>query len=298
MPWLECVPNVSEGRDAGVIERLAAGLAATPGVRLLDVHQDADHHRSVYTLVGEASALTAAIVGLCETALEAIDLRRHVGAHPRIGAVDVVPFVPIGDATMAQAVAAARATGAALAEQLGVPILLYEEAATAAHRRRLEHVRRGRFEGLADKLRQPDWRPDFGPSAPHPTFGATAVGARRLLVAYNVNLATGRLDIGSAVAAAVRASSGGLPHVKAMALMLAGCGRVQVSMNLTDVDETPMDVVFDAVSREAARHGVAVADSEVVGLVPARALGHADAAALRIANWQPSKVLESHLTAG
>ncbi len=295
MPWLECVPNVSEGRDHAVIDGLAGRLASTPGVRLLDVHRDADHHRSVFTMAGEATALTGAVVALCEEALRTIDLARHHGAHPRIGAVDVVPFIPLGASTMADAVAAARATAAAVAQRFSIPVLLYEEAASAPHRRRLEQVRRGRFEGLAEKLRQPGWRPDFGPDAPHPSFGAVAIGARRLLVAYNINLATDRLEVGTAVAAAVRASSGGLPHVKAMALPLPARGLVQVSMNLTDVDQTPMGVVFDAVTREAARYGVTVAESEVVGLVPAAALAAVAATSLRIAGWQASKILETRL---
>ena len=298
MAWLECVPNVSEGRDHGVIDRMAARLAATPGVRLLDVHRDADHHRSVFTMIGEAAALSDAVLRLCAEALAAIDLRRHAGRHPRIGAVDVVPFVPLSEATMVEAVAAARATAKDVAERFALPVLLYEEAASAPHRRRLEQVRRGRFEGLADKLRQPEWRPDFGPDAPHPTLGAVAIGARRLLVAYNINLATERLDIGVAVAAAVRASSGGLSHVKAMALPLPDRGLVQVSMNLTNVDVTPMGVVFEAVSREAARHGVSVAESEVVGLVPAAALGQATPESLRIVDWQPTKILDSRLLPG
>jgi glutamate formiminotransferase / 5-formyltetrahydrofolate cyclo-ligase len=295
MAWLECVPNVSEGRDPRVLDRLTARLTAAAGVRLLDVHRDADHHRSVFTLVGDGPALTAAILALCEEALDTIDLRHHRGAHPRIGAVDVVPFVPLGRATMDDAVAAARATGRAIAERFGIPVLLYEEAATAPHRQRLEQVRRGRFEGLTDKLRTAGWTPDFGPAAPHPTFGAIAIGARRLLVAYNINLATDRLEVGTAVAAAVRASSGGLPHVKAMALPLPARGLIQVSMNLTNVDVTPMAVVFDAVSREAARHGVAVAESEIVGLVPAAALADVAARALRVAGWSPDRILDTRL---
>lgn len=297
MPWLECVPNVSEGRDRAVIERLAARLRAAPGVRLLDVHQDTVHHRSVFTMVGEAAALTDAVVALCEEALHSLDLNRHIGAHPRIGAVDVVPFVPLGRATMAEAVAAARSTARRVAERFSLPVYLYEEAATAPHRRPLEQVRRGRFEGLAAKMRTPEWVPDFGPPSPHPTFGAVAIGARRLLVAYNINLATDRLEVGAAVAAAVRASSGGLPHVKAMALSLPDRGLVQVSMNLTNVDVTPMDVVFDAVSREAAARGVTVAESEIVGLVPAAALAAAAARHLRLAGWRREQILDTHLLA-
>ncbi len=295
MAWLECVPNVSEGRDPRVLDRMTARLTGRTGVRLLDVHRDADHHRSVFTLAGEAPALTAAVLDLCAEALDAIDLRHHAGAHPRIGAVDVVPFVPLGRTTMDEAVAAARATGRAIAERFGIPVLLYEEAATAPHRRRLEQVRRGRFEGLADKLRTPDWAPDFGPAAPHPSFGAVAVGARGILVAYNINLATERLEVGTAVARAVRASSGGLPHVKAMALPLPARRLVQVSMNLTNVEITPIAVVFDAVAREAARYGVAIAESEVVGLVPAAALADVAARYLRVAGWSPDKILDSRL---
>lgn len=295
MAWLECVPNVSEGRDETAIERMAARIAGTAGVRLLDVHRDGVHHRSVFTMVGEAARLTEAVLALFDEASRAVDLRDHAGAHPRIGAVDVVPFVPIGGSSMADAVAAAQATGAAIATRFAVPVWLYEHAASAPHRRRLEAVRRGRFEGLATKLQHPDWQPDFGPAAPHPAMGAVAVGARRLLVAFNINLATDRLDIGAAIARRVRASSGGLPHVKAMALALPARGLVQVSMNLTNVDETPMDVVFDAVARAAAEHGVAIAESELVGLVPAAALAAIGAAVLRIAGWQASRLLETRL---
>lgn len=295
MAWLECVPNVSEGRRKDVLDRLVAGLHAVDGVRLLDVHSDPVHHRSVFTLVGEAAALTEAVLGLCDTALSAIDLRHHDGAHPRIGALDVVPFVPLGPSNMAEAVRAAQATAAALATRFELPVFLYEEAATAPHRRPLEEVRRGRFEGLAAKLQQPAWHPDFGPSRPHPSGGATAIGARRLLVAYNINLATADLAIGRAVATAVRARSGGLPHVKAMALALPARRQVQVSMNLTNVAETPMHVVYAAVRAAAAHHGVDIVDSEIVGLVPASALTAVAVDALRVTTWRSSQVLDGHL---
>ncbi|MFN7979374.1 MAG: glutamate formimidoyltransferase [Vicinamibacterales bacterium] len=298
MPWLECVPNVSEGRDPAVIDRLADALSTTPGVALLDVHRDAVHHRAVFTCIGEAAALQAGIVRLVGAAIETIDLRQHHGAHPRIGAVDVVPFVPIGASTMDDAIAAARATADAVAAAHQVPVLLYEHAASAPHRRRLEHVRRGQFEGLAAKLRLPEWRPDAGPDVPHPTAGAIAMGARRLLVAWNINLATDRLEVATAVARAIRESSGGLPAVKAMGLALPDRGVVQVSMNLVDVDITPMHVVYDAVAREAARHGVAIHESELIGLVPASALGAVAADRLRIAGWQASRVLDARLVAG
>lgn len=295
MARLECVPNVSEGRDRAAIDRFASALGGTPGVDLLDVHADAVHHRSVFTCVGDAAALQTGIVRLAGAAIACIDLRAHRGAHPRIGAVDVVPFVPIGRARMADAVDAARHTAAALAAECGLPVWLYEEAATAPHRRRLEEVRRGQFEGLGGKLQLPAWTPDAGPSRPHPTAGAVAVGARRLLVAYNVNLATDRVDVARAIARAVRESSGGLPCVKAMGLALPDRGLVQVSMNLINVDVTPMHIAYDAVAREAARHGVAIVESELVGLVPASAVGAVAADRLRIAGWSATRVLDSRL---
>lgn len=298
MARLECVPNVSEGRDRAVIDLLAGRLAGTPGVALLDVHSDATHHRSVFTCIGDAAALQRGMVRLVEAAMTTIDLRTHRGAHPRLGAVDVVPFVPVGAATMDDAVAAARATAEAIGQTCGVPVFLYEAAATAPHRRRLEHVRRGQFEGLAAKLQDDAWRPDAGPMHPHATAGAVAVGARRLLVAWNINLATDRLDIASAVARAVRESSGGLPAVKAMAVAMPTRGVVQVSMNLVDVDVTPMHVVYDAVEREARRHGVTIADSELIGLVPASAVGATAADRLRLGAWRSDRVLDTRLVVG
>lgn len=295
MPLLECVPNVSEGRDATRIDTFGRRLADTPGVRLLDVHRDPVHHRSVFTCVGEPAALQAGILGLAEAAIAAIDLRTHRGAHPRIGAVDVVPFVPLGTTTMADAVAAAHATGRALAARFDLPVYFYEAAAMAATRARLEHVRRGQFEGLGARMQDAAGQPDVGPAFPHPSAGAVAVGARGILVAYNINLATDRLEVASSVARAVRASSGGLPCVKAMGLALPDRGLVQVSMNLTDVAITPMDVVYDAVEREALRLGVPIAESEVVGLVPAAALGAVAARRLRVAGWHADRVLDSRL---
>ena len=199
---------------------------------------------------------------------------------------------------MADAVAAARPAATVVADSYGVPVLLYEEAASAPHRRRLEHVRRGQFEGLEARLAEPAWRPDAGPARPHPTAGAIAMGARRLLVAWNINLATDRLEVATAVARTIRESGGGLPAVKAMGLALPDRGLVQVSMNLVDVERTPMHVVYDAVEREARRHGVAIAESELIGLVPAAVVGAAAADRLRIAGWQGSRVLDSRLLDG
>lgn len=295
MPLLECVPNISEGRNHVAIAGITAAVAATPGVRLLDVHSDATHHRSVLTLTGTAAALRDAVLALFEATLAAVDLSAHRGAHPRIGAVDVVPFVPLPPATMDDAIAAARDTGAAVAARFGVPVFLYERAATRPERRALQDVRRGQFEGLPEKLRQPAWQPDYGPAVPHPRLGATAIGAREFLVAYNINLATARLDVARRIARVVRESSGGLPCVKAMGLALPDRGAVQVSMNLTDIERTSLATVFEAVSREAARDGVAVLESEVVGLVPARALVEAAARHLRLTHFGADRVLETRL---
>lgn len=295
MPLLECVPNLSEGRDLAAIARIADAMARVPGVRVLDRHSDAVHHRSVFTLVGAADPLRAAVLALFEAALAEVDVSTQRGAHPRIGAVDVVPFVPLTEATMADAVAAARATAEEVAARFGVPVFLYEAAASGAGRRALQDVRRGQFEGLAAKLQRPEWQPDFGPAVPHPRLGAVAIGARGILVAYNINLATTRLEVAARIAAVVRESSGGLPCVKAMGLALPERGLVQVSMNLTDIDRTSIADVFDVVSREAARDGVQVFESEVVGLLPARALLGAAARFLRLPGLAADRLLETRL---
>jgi glutamate formiminotransferase len=271
MAIIECVPNVSEGRRGDVIEACAVSIRGA-GARLLDVKADRAHNRTVYTFAGEPAAVQAAALALFDAALGAIDLRQHTGEHPRLGAVDVVPFVPIEGATMADCVALARTLAAEVARRHALPVFLYEEAATSAGRRNLEDIRRGEFEGLAARLALPEWQPDFGPSVPHPSAGATVIGARMPLIAYNINLATADVKIARAIAAAVRQSSGGLRYVKALGVELADRGLVQVSMNLTNYEKTPMFRVFDLVKREAARYGVAVVESEIVGLVPEAAL--------------------------
>src|SRR6187200_2689141 len=210
MPIIECIPNISEGRRSDVVASIAAAVGRAPGVRVLDVSSDAAHHRSVLTLAGDAAGLKAAILVLFEQTLAAVDLTSHQGQHPRLGAVDVVPFVPIDGVTMRECVALARETAAAVSDRFGVPVYLYEEAAAHPARRNLEDIRRGEFEGLAAKMRTPEWAPDFGPATPHPTAGASVIGARMPLIAYNVNLATDRLEVAKRIAAAVRFSSGGL----------------------------------------------------------------------------------------
>jgi glutamate formiminotransferase len=299
MAIIECVPNVSEGRRAQVVRTIVDAVAATPGVHLLDWSSDASHNRSVITLAGDADALKAAVLTLFQRSLEVIDLRQHQGEHPRMGAVDVVPFVPIEGVTMAQCVQLARDTGEAIAARFGVPVYLYEEAASTADRRNLEDIRRGEFEGLSAKMAHEGWRPDFGPGSPHPSAGASVIGARMPLIAYNINLATDRLEVAKRIATAIRFSSGGLRFVKAMGIALEDRGIVQVSMNLTNYEKTPIFRVFEIVRREAARHGVAVLESEIVGLVPSGALVSAAQWYLQLERFTGDQVLEQRLrTAG
>lgn len=295
MALIECVPNISEGRRLDVVAAIADHLRAVPGLRVLDVQSDATHNRSVLTLAGDAAALQSGIGVLFDRAIAAIDLRTHQGGHPRLGAVDVVPFIPIEGATMAECVALARQVAADVAARFALPVYLYEEAAATPARRNLEDIRRGEFEGLAARMAQPDWAPDYGPAHPHASAGASVVGARMPLIAYNINLATTRLDVARKIAAAVRMSSGGLRYVKAMGLALEDRGLVQVSMNLTNYEKTPIFRVFDLVRREAERHGVAVVESEIVGLVPSAALVGAAEYYLRLAGFSPDQVIERAL---
>jgi glutamate formiminotransferase len=295
MSIIECIPNFSEGRRGDVVEAIISAVRAVSGIRVLDASSDAAHHRSVLTLAGDAAAVKAAVLALFEAALPAIDLRTHKGEHPRMGAVDVVPFVPIEGVTMEACVALAKETAAEVAERFEVPVFLYEEAAGSPARRHLEDIRRGEFEGLQAKMQRPEWAPDYGPSGPHPSAGATAMGARMPLVAYNINLATDRLDVAKRIAAAIRMSSGGFRHVKAMGLSLDDRGIVQVSMNLTNYEKTPIFRVFETVKREAARYGVAVLESEIVGLVPSAALVNAAAWYLQLEGFSAGQVLENRL---
>ena len=289
---IESVPNISEGRRAEVVDAAVAALRSAPGLRVLDVQSDRDHNRSVLTVAGDDDALRAGLLALFAVAVERIDLRAHQGEHPRLGAVDVVPFIPVEDATMADCVALARAVGQEAAARHGLPVFLYEEAATAPHRRNLEDIRRGQFEGLAEKMRDPLWAPDFGPAAPHPTAGASVVGARMPLIAYNINLGTADLEVARRIAKAIRHSTGGYRHVKAMGVMLEQRKLAQVSINMTDFKRTPLHRVFETVRSEAERHGVHVVGSEIVGLVPAEALFDAAEHYLRLEAFSPEQVLE------
>ncbi len=293
---VECVPNFSEGRNADTIRALIDAVRAVPGVALLDHTMDADHHRAVLTFAGAPDAVADAAFQAAKTATARIDLRRHQGEHPRVGATDVIPFVPLRGVTMEDCAAVARRVGERVGRELGIPVFLYEQAAARPDHARLETIRLGGLPGLAYRMEtDPNWMPDFGPRRPHPTAGVTVVGARRILVAFNVNLKTNDLDVAKAVAKTVRQSSGGLAHVKAIGVPLAGRGLVQVAMNLVNIDETPVHIAFEAVRREAERRGVRVAGSELIGLVPRQAVLQAEARELSIEAFAPSKVLETRL---
>ena len=292
---IEAVPNVSEGQRPEVIETLAAAIAGSPGVDLLDTSSDAAHNRTVFTLIGEGAALKTALLALYAVAVEWIDLQIHTGEHPRIGAVDVVPLVPLNPADMPVCVSLATELGAEVAERFHIPVYLYEEASRYPERKQLETIRRGGFEGLTARMRTDTWQPDFGPASPHPSAGASAIGARRLLIAYNVNLETDDLDIARRIARMVRASDGGLAAVKAIGVRTNRTGVVQVSINLVDYELTPLHRVCNAVQREANRLGVAIRDSEIVGLVPAAALLSAATDQLHLEGFTMDRILECRL---
>ncbi|KAA0252532.1 glutamate formimidoyltransferase [Acidobacteria bacterium ACD] len=293
---IECIPNISEGRRDDVVAAVrGAALSAAKGVLLLDSQSDRDHNRSVFTFLGDGPSLVTAMTAMVGEALSRIDLREHQGAHPRVGAVDVVPFVPIRGATSADCVALARELGSALAERYALPVFLYEDAAASEARRNLATIRQGEFEGLGKKLQDPAWKPDFGPSAPHESGGATVVGARAPLVAYNVNLGTADLSVADRIAKSIRHISGGYRFVKAMGVKLEARGIVQVSINMTNFEKTPLHRVFETVRSEAERYGVPVVGSEIVGLVPQGALLASAAHFLRLEADPAPQVLENKL---
>lgn len=294
---IECVPNISEGRRLDVVAEIIAAVKAVPGVRWLDQSSDPDHNRSVLTFLGDPEALKAAILVLYEQAAKHIDLRTHQGGHPRMGAVDVVPLVPIAGATMKDCVALAQEIAELVATRFGVPVVLYEEAATAPHRKNLAEVRKGEFEGLEAKLARAEWAPDFGPARPHEALGASAIGAREALIAYNVYLDTKDLKVGQEIAKAVRGSSGGLGSVKAMGLFIDERAQVQVSMNLVNFRKNPIYRVQELIKIEAARFGVRVTSAEIVGLVPQDALLETAAYYLQIEGYSPAMVLENKIGA-
>jgi glutamate formiminotransferase len=291
---VECVPNFSEGRRSEVIEAIADEIRSQPGVRLLDVQADASHNRSVLSFVGDLDAVRAAALAATRRAVHLIDMNTHQGEHPRMGAVDVIPFVPISGVTMEECIAAARRLGREIWETLRVPVFFYANAASRPERRRLPDIRRGEYEGLSVKLSDPAWAPDVGEPAPHPTAGATAVGARAPLIAYNINLASEDVEVARKIARAVRESSGGLANVQAMGVR-SESGRAQVSMNLLDYTRTPIHVAYEQVRIEASRHGVDILESEVVGLVPLDAIADAARFYLRLRGFDREQILETKL---
>ncbi len=292
---VECVPNFSEGRDAAKVDAIVEAMKV-PGVYLLDREMDADHNRCVITLVGEREAIEEAAIRAVGKAAELIDLTRHQGAHPRMGAADVIPFIPIDGVTLEDCVAMARRVAAEIAKRYQIPVYLYEAAASTPERQNLENIRRGQFEGIRDEIAtNPARKPDFGESRVHPTAGATVVGARKALIAYNVFLNTSNVDIAKKIAKAVRFSTGGLRSVKGAGFLVRGLA--QVSMNLTDFEQTPIHRVFEFVKREAARYGAVPVSSEIVGLIPKLALEQAAEWFLQVENFDSSLILENRLAA-
>lgn len=293
---MECVPNFSEGRDAGIIEAIGAAIRSVPEIALLNQQADPDHHRSVFTFAGPPAATAEAAFQAIAVAAARIDLTRHQGVHPRIGAADVVPFIPLEGVTLQDCAHLAHGLGHRVWSELKVPVYFYGAAATRQERLNLEDVRRGQFEALlCEMASEPGRAPDCGEPRCHPTAGATAIGARQFLIAYNINLATSDVTIAKRIAKTIRFSSGGLPAVKAMGVMLASRNQSQVSMNLTDFEQTPMHVVFEAVRREADRYGVEIAGSEIIGLTPRKAIELSAAYFLRLENFRSGLILENRI---
>ena len=295
---IECVPNFSEGRDPAIVDAIVQAMSSVPGVYVLDREMDADHNRSVVTLAGEPEAVGESAILGAGKAMDLIDMTTHTGAHPRVGATDVVPFIPIKGVTLEDCVALARRVGNEIWKRYRIPIFFYEAAATRPDRVNLENVRRGQFEGLREELKKNhDRQPDIGEPKLHPTAGVTVVGARKFLIAYNVNLNTPEVSIANKIAKAIRFSSGGLRYVKSMGVGLKARNLAQVSINLTDYEQTPMHRVYEMVKREAARYGAMPVGSEIVGLVPKKAMEMAADYFLQLESFSPSQVFENKLEA-
>ncbi|MDR0769394.1 MAG: glutamate formimidoyltransferase [Dysgonamonadaceae bacterium] len=292
---IESVPNFSEGRDLEKIERIVNSFRAKENIKLLDYSSDKDHNRMVVTAIGEPEAMKAAIIEAVGIAIKEIDLTRHEGQHPRIGAVDVIPFISIKGMSLEEADALAKDTARILAEKYALPIYLYEKSASAEHRRNLAAVRQGEFERLTDKMKLPEWKPDFGPAERHPTAGASIVGARMPLIAFNVNLNTNRLEIACKIAKKIRFIGGGLRFCKAIAVELKDQNKVQVSLNLTDYTKTTIYQAVEMIRFEAQRYGVAISGTELIGLTPLQALVDTAAYYLRLEDFSVERVLEERL---
>jgi glutamate formiminotransferase len=295
MKILECVPNFSEGRDGSKVERIVGEARRVPGVKLLDFFSDPDHNRTVVTFIGEPAAVKKAALNAAFKALELIDMRTHSGGHPRIGAVDVVPFVPVRGMEMSEAVEIAREMGRELGEAGELPVFFYAEAAADPRRKKLADIRKGEYEGLREKLTVPGWKPDAGVNTFNPKSGAAVVGARVPLIAFNVNLQPPRLNEAKQIARKIRESSGGIPSVQAMGLELKEKGRVQVSMNLTDFRRASISTAVEFIRKEIAGTGLEIAECEVVGLVPLEAVVDVARQYLRMPEFEAKQIIESHL---
>ena len=293
---IECVPNFSEGRRKDVVDKIVHSIRSVPGTKVLDVESDPDHNRSVITYTGTRESVGESAFRGARAALELIDLTKHKGEHPRMGALDVLPFIPVQEATMEDCIDIANRTAARIAKELKIPCYMYEAAAKRPDRRNLENVRRGQFEGLREAVLTDDTRyPDYGPRMLHPTAGATAVGARMPLVAFNVNLRSTDVSVAKDIAKKIRASSGGMPHVKALGFTLQDKGMVQVSMNLTDYTVTPISKVFDAIREEADARGVEIANGEIIGLIPLDVVCDLAARFLKLEGFTSRQILEKRI---
>ena len=292
---VECVPNFSEGRRPEVIEAIADAVRGVSGVQLLDVKPDASHNRVVLTFVGEPQAVKRAAFAACAKATELIDMEKHQGEHPRIGATDVIPFVPVSGVTLEECVELANELGSEIAEKLEIPVYLYEAAAKRPERKNLPDVRRGQYEERKANIGEAKWRPDYGEARMHPSAGAVIVGARHFLIAYNINLSTSDVNIAKKIAAAIREAKGGYKYCRAMGIMIEERNLAQVTINMVNYEGTPLHRVFETVKSEAARYGVSVVGSEIVGLVPVQALLDAADFYLRLEGFERSQVLEENL---
>ena len=292
---IECVPNFSEGRDLAKLDKILEVFRGREGLKLLDYSSDEDHNRTVVTIVGQPEMVGAAMVEAIGKAVELIDLNHHQGQHPRMGAVDVIPFIPIRNVSIEEADKLAKDVAREAAEKYNLPFFLYEKSASAPHRENLANIRKGQFEGMKEKMQDHLWKPDFGPATIHPTAGVTAIGARMPLVAFNVNLSTSNMEIANKIAKQVRHLSGGFRYVKAIGVELEDRGQVQVSMNLTDYTKTSIYRVFETIKMEAARYGVNVVGSEIIGLIPMQALVDTADYYLRLENFKFDQVLETRL---
>lgn len=292
---IQCVPNFSEGRDKAIIEKILEEIRIVDEVKLLDYSMDKDHNRSVVTFIGEPEKVIEAAFNAAKVASELIDMRIHTGEHPRMGATDVIPLIPISDVTMEKCIEYSKILGKKIGDNLNIPVFLYEKSATSITRENLADVRRGQYEGMADKLKQEQWQPDFGPSVLNEKAGVTAIGARMPLVAFNVNLDTDDITVAKNIAKVVRASGGGFRYCKALGIEIKERNIVQVSMNMVDYTKTSLFRVFDTIEREAMRYGINIIGSEIIGLVPMQALVDVADYYLRLEDFDSSQILETRM---